>query len=209
MKKMILWALLAFRMSTGMQAQTDVSFGFKGGLNVTKFWFDNRVLKQDNQEGFFFGPTLRVASPVTGWGFDVSALYDQRQAKLYDDRDGITLQQQQVAIPLNLRYEIGLADAAAFFLFAGPQIGLNIGDKSKSFYDNAANWRLKTSAFSVNMGFGVMLLKHFQVHANYNVACGTTGEVTFNSAANRVFNDVSGKKKGRANAWQVGMVYYF
>ena len=163
MKKMILWALLAFGMSTGMQAQTDVSFGFKGGLNVTKFWLDNRVLKQDNQEGFFFGPTLRVASPVTGWGFDVSALYDRRQAKLYDDSDGITLQQQQVAIPLNLRYEIGLADAAAFFLFAGPQIGLNIGDKSKSFYDNAANWRLKTSAFSVNMGFGVMLLKHCQL----------------------------------------------
>ena len=106
MKKMILWTLLAFGMSTGMQAQTDVSFGFKGGLNVTKFWLKNRVLKKENQEGYFFGPTLRVASPVTGWGFDVSALYDQRQAKLYDDRDGITLQQQQVAIPLNLRYEI-------------------------------------------------------------------------------------------------------
>ena len=96
MKKMILWALLALGMSTSMQAQTDVSFGFKGGLNVTNFWLKNRVLKKENQEGYFFGPTLRVASPVTGWGFDIAAIYDQRQAKLYAENDGITLVQRHV-----------------------------------------------------------------------------------------------------------------
>jgi len=54
MKKMILWALLAFGMSTGMQAQTDVSFGFKGGLNVTKFW-----LKKQDAAGSLLLPLLR------------------------------------------------------------------------------------------------------------------------------------------------------
>ena len=195
MKKIFTLIVLAAALS--MPAQAQVKFGLKGGLNLTNMSFSESVADKSNRAGFFIGPTVLVNIPVVGLGVDASALYDQREAK---EGDG-TLKAQQIAIPINLRYGFGLGTMACAFIVAGPQFGFNIGDKDHKL-DNSATGELSGSNFSVNVGLGVMALNHLQVTANYNIVCGKTGEKTF-------ANGVKSAIRGRSNAWQIGVAYFF
>lgn len=218
MKKLFTAAIVALSMMFGANnAQAQVQFGIKGGLNVTSMSLDkDKLLDTENQAGFFIGPTVKFTLPIVGLGIDASALYDQREAKakLKGDINGnevetsSKLKTQAINIPINVRYGVGLGSVANVFLFAGPQFGFNVGDKNQSLLKDAAEWKLKSSNFSVNVGLGFTVLSHLQVSANYNIACGKTGDVTVSDAANTALQDVLGKN-GKANAWQVGLAYYF
>ena len=204
MKKFFTLVVLLATMTVAAQAQ--VKFGVKGGLNLTNMKFDNSVVDKSNQTGFFIGPTLNFTLPVVGLGIDASALYDQRSAKLEGSED--KLKQQSIQIPINLRYGFGLGNTASLYIFAGPQFGFNIGDKSANIVDNALEWRLKDSNLSANVGIGLMLLNHLQVSANYNIAMGTTGNFNvLKDVPDAAWNQVTGKTK--ANAWQLSVAYFF
>lgn len=215
MKKLFTAAIVALSMMFGAnKAQAQVQFGIKGGLNVTSMSLDkDKLLDTENQAGFFIGPTVKFTLPIVGLGIDASALYDQREAKIKgdgDDKDitSARLKTQAINIPINLRYGVGLGSVANVFFFAGPQFGFNVGDKNKSIFQDAAEWKLKSSNFSVNVGLGFTVLSHLQVSANYNIACGKTGDVTVSDAAGTALQEMLGNG-GKANAWQVGLAYYF
>lgn len=194
-------------MLTATTAQAQIRFGLKGGVNLTNFSFNNgldNVLDASNRAGFYIGPTLFVKIPLVGLGVDGSVLYDQREAKIKGTDE--TLRQQQVAIPINLRYSFGLGGTASVFLFAGPQFGFNVGGKNIKELVKDTDWKFKDSQFSVNVGAGIFVLDHLQINANYNIACGATGKVT--EVAN-IGNTVSEAFNGKANAWQIGLAYYF
>ena len=201
MKKFFTLVVLLATMTVAAQAQ--VKFGVKGGLNITSMKFDQSVVDKSNQAGFFIGPTVKFTLPVVGLGIDASALYDQRSAKVLDE----TLKQQSIQIPINVRYGFGLGNTASLYIFAGPQFGFAIGDKVTELANDAADWRLKDSNLSANVGLGLMLLNHLQISANYNIALGTTGEVDVNNAVNTAWNTAIGKAK--ANAWQLSVAYFF
>ncbi len=209
MKKIFAAALVAIAMMCATTAQSKVLFGLKGGLNVTSMSFSKEVLDATNRAGFFIGPTVKFSLPVVGLGIDASALYDQREAKVkVNELESNSIKQQAINIPVNLRYDIGLGSMASVYFFAGPQFGFNVGDKNQSIYENVANWKLKSSNFSVNLGLGVMALNHLQVSANYNIACGKTGDVNLSGVAGDVLKDLT-SSDGRANAWQIAVAYYF
>ncbi len=213
MRKFFTAAIVAVSMLfAASSAQAQVKFGLKGGLNVTNMSLNSDVFDADNQTGFFIGPTVKFTLPIVGLGIDASALYDQRDAKVkVEDEDGSVeskIKNQSINIPINLRYGVGLGSTASLFLFAGPQFGFNVGDKNQSLFKDAAEWRLKSSTFSVNVGLGAMLLSHLQISANYNIACGKTGETTVSEVAGETVQQMF-KKNGRANAWQIGLAYYF
>ncbi len=214
MKKVL--TLIVMAVAIVMPSKAQVSFGVKGGLNFTNMSFDkgsiDDILK--NKTGFFAGLTVRVSLPVPGLAIDGSALYDQREGDVevytgFSDNDKSTekLKSQSIQIPINVRYEIGLGESANVFIFAGPQFGFNIGDKTKDLWNDAAEWRLKTSNFSANVGLGFTIMSHLQVSANYNIALGTTGEVDFKSAVDKTWDTVKGDAK--ANSWQIALAYYF
>ena len=189
-------------------AKAQVSFGIKGGLNISEMSFDEDVFDTSNRMGFFAGPILRVSLPVPSLGFDVAALYDQRETKINDE----TVKQQSIVIPANLRLNLGLSDVAGIYVAAGPQIGFNIGDDEYSLKDfkgsreNAQNnFQLKKSVFSVNVGGGVSF-GHFEVGVTYNVGISNTAEVKdFNSVADKVYDN----RKAKSNSWQLSGVIYF
>lgn len=213
MRKFFTAAIVAASMLfAASSAQAQVKFGLKGGLNVTNMSLNSEVFDADNQTGFFIGPTVKFTLPIVGLGIDASALYDQRDAKVKVEGDGASVESkiknQSINIPINLRYGVGLGSTASLFLFAGPQFGFNVGDKNQSLYKDVAQWRLKSSTFSVNVGLGAMLLSHLQISANYNIACGKTGETTVSDVAGETVQQMF-KKRGRANAWQIGLAYYF
>ena len=216
MKKLFTTAFLAVAMLfTTTTADAKLGFGIKGGLNVTSMSLDSKVLDANNRAGFFIGPTVKFTLPIVGLGVDASALYDQREAKLAVNLDENTnevantkaLKTQAVNIPINLRYTIGLGSLANVLFFAGPQFGFNVGKKSQEIATQTT-WNLKSSQFSVNVGAGFTVLNHLQITANYNIACGKTGDVTVFKAAEAIAKDAL-SKKGRTNAWQIGLAYYF
>lgn len=200
MRKLYLTLLVAIAAMIATPAAAQLKFGVKGGVDVTSLSLNEDIVSKENRTGFYIGPTMKLS--LLGLGFDVSALYDQRSANVAtDDNVEATIDQKQIAIPINLRYSIGLGSAANIFLFAGPQFGFNVGgDKKVSEYD----WKWKDSNFSVNVGFGVTVLSHLQLNANYNIACGKTGEASLTSVTDGVKDF-----HGRYNAWQVGLAYYF
>lgn len=209
MKK--LFALIAAVIVT-TTASAQLDFGLKGGLNVSNISLNGALtdnLRSENQTGFFIGPTVKFTLPIVGLGFDASALYDQKSSKIQD----VTVKQQAIVIPVNLRYGVGLGDLASLYLFAGPQFAFNVGDKN---YDDIklgdigsalSEYKLKSSNLSLNLGVGAVLAKHVQLSVNYNIALGKTGEFdagkVVNAAGDQLFGDA------KTNSWQIGLAYFF
>ena len=206
MKKFFTLVVLLATMTVAAQAQ--VKFGVKGGLNLTSMKLSKDVVDKSNQAGFFIGPTVKFTLPVVGLGIDAAALYDQRSAEVGDEK----IKQQSIQVPVNLRYGFGLGSTASIFLFAGPQFGFNVGDKTFESVDaatkTASEWTLKSSNLSANVGLGFMLLNHLQVSANYNIAIGKTGDFNVVKATtDTVVDAVKGDTK--ANSWQLSVAYFF
>lgn len=205
---------MAIAFMTVLTANAQVRFGIKGGLDVTEMSFKGEVFDTDNRLGWFIGPTLRLGTPLTGISADISALYNQRETKidLYYMDDSAESQQvdalktKQVLVPLNVRLGFGLGEMANIFIFGGPQVAFRIGDESQSIADmkdDAMEWRLKSSNFSVNAGGG-FTIGHLQLAANYSIGLGKTGDVTFKTATETIRED-----KATYKSWQVSATYYF
>ena len=199
MKKFFTLILVAVATMVAAPASAQVQFGLKGGLNVTSMSFSEKVLNKENRAGFFIGPTAKFTLPIVGLGIDASALYDQREAEVEDEK----IKQQAINVPINLRYSVGLGETASVYFAAGPQFGFNVGDKEHKLTDGET-WKLSGSTLSVNFGLGVMILNHVQIGANYNLVCGKTGELSVLEGTGNAL-----KNKGRANAWQISAAYYF
>jgi opacity protein-like surface antigen len=202
MKKILTVVVLFAALMTAVPAKAEVKFGLKGGLNVTSMRFDAGVADKSNQAGFFIGPTVKFTLPIVGLGIDAAALYDQRKSKVGGATDNeMSIKQQSIQIPINVRYDIGLGSKAGIYFFAGPQFGFNVGDKT---IDSAlVDWTFKSSNISGNVGLGLMLLGHLQVSANYNFALGKTGEFSAKAIPNAL------KEDAKMNAWQIGVAYFF
>ena len=211
MKK--IFAMIVMAVAVAMPSHAQVSFGLKGGLNLTSMSINNSNIEDlfKNKAGFFIGPTVKFTLPVVGLSLDAAALYDQRQANVeaVTDLSGNTstekIKQQTIQIPVNVRYGVGLGDLASLFFFAGPQFGFNVGSKTKDLF-GVGEWSMKSSNVSANIGIGATLSK-LQITANYNIALGKTGEVDLKSGAESAWNTVVGKAK--ANSWQIALAYYF
>ena len=205
MKKVL--TLIVMVVAMAMPSQAQIKFGIQGGLNLTNisdFSLNAQGLENavKSKAGFFIGPTVKFTVPVVGLSIDAAALYDQREAKTNDQ----TLKSQTIQIPINARYGFGIGSVAEIFAFAGPQFGFNIGSKTKDLYKDVAQWTLKSSNFSANVGIGATVLSHLQLKVNYNIAFGKTGEVEVKDAATSVWKTITGAK---ANAWQISAAYYF
>ena len=210
MKKLYSILVMAAALLMTMPAQAQVKFGFRGGANLVNMKLSgnvmNNITDKDNRAGFYIGPTVKFTVPIVGLSLDASALYDQRSTEVAgEDGSKESLITRQLAIPVNVRYGWGLGSVADIFLFAGPQVAFNFA-KDKNVFNNMGDWSWKTSNFSVNVGLGCTILSHVELKANYNIACGKTGEVTILDAATKT---VTGTVKSKYNSWQIGMAYYF
>ena len=210
MKKVLSIVFLVAAMLFAANANAQIKFGLKGGLNVTSMSFSEEVFDASNKTGFFVGPMVKVTVPIVGLSFDAAALYDQKEADVKYAVEGelgkVNVKQQSINIPVNVRYGFGLSSLANIFLFAGPQWGINVGDKNFK-WNESSSYSLKKSNFSVNVGAGVTLLNHLQVSANYNIACGKSADASLSKALDAAAN--AGKDKSHNNSWQIALGYWF
>ena len=210
MKKVLSIVFMVAAMLFASNANAQIKFGLKGGLNVTSMSFSEDVFDASNKTGFFVGPMVKVTVPIVGLSFDAAALYDQKEADVKYAAEGelgkVNVKQQSINIPVNVRYGFGLSSLANIFLFAGPQWGINVGDKNFK-WNETSSYSLKKSNFSVNVGAGVTLLNHLQVSANYNIACGKSADASLSKALDAAAN--AGKDKSHNNSWQIALGYWF
>lgn len=236
MKKVLSVLMVVAAMMFATNANAQIKFGLKGGLNVTNMTFTKDIFDASNKTGFFIGPMVKVSLPL-GFSVDAAALYDQKSADVkyeytevmyvdkttdgsfllspsvdvvYQKSSGVAkVKQQSINVPVNLRYAVGLGSMANMFFFAGPQWGFNIGHKN---YDTSFStgqedhnfFSFKNSNFSINVGLGATLLKHLQVSANYNIACGKTADISYG----KVLESIA-KARSRSNCWQIALGYWF
>ena len=180
MKRILILSVLLSAAMTAVQAQ-GLKFGFKGGLDVTEMRFNKSVFDTSNKTGWFFGPTAQVSLPVSGLGVDISAFYDQKKSEVNDE----TITQKSIIVPVNARFSFGVGSMASIYLAAGPQFGFNVGDDEFKWTTNGVQntFQLKKSAFSLNLGAGVTLMKHLEIGFAYNIGLGKTAGYYSNSCS--------------------------
>lgn len=209
-KAKIILLTLALTLAFGMNANAQIKFGVRAGANLVNMKISDGLdnLKGNNRAGFYVGPTVKFTLPIVGLGVDASAVYDQRTSDVsytndLGNPDSERVTARAINIPINVRYGVGLGSVADIFAFAGPQFGFNI---SKSKFLGVNEWTWRSSNFSVNVGIGATILSKLEIKANYNIACGKTGEAnvwnTTRTAVEKTF-------KSKYNSWQVGLAYYF
>lgn len=209
MKKSILLMFWGMMLGCANVANAQVKLGVKAGMNFSSLKLGDNMYNANNKAGYFFGPMVKVTVPLIGLSFDAAALYDKKEAdlKYADDVVGGNLnacqriKQQYIDIPINVRYGVGLGSLANIFVFAGPQWGINVGDKNFK-WNSTSSYSLKKATFSVNVGAGVTILKHLQGSVNYNIECNKSGEMNYEQNSGQAW-------KGRNNTWQVSLGYWF
>ena len=200
--KKFLSSLVLLAVMAGMPASAQlVKFGVKGGINKSSMSFDEDVITKD-RVGWFVGPSLKVSLPLLPLGFDIAAFYDQKESEI---DNMATIKQQSILVPVNVRANIGLGSSAAVYLAAGPQFGFNVGDDEFKWNkgDIENKFQLKKSAFSVNLGAGVTVLKHLELGFTYNIALGSTADISLKNAVKEIKDD------SKVNAWTISAAYYF
>lgn len=200
MKKFFALVVFLTAMTVSVQAQ-GIKFGLKGGLDIVNMSFNEKVFDTSNKVGWFIGPSLKVSLPVPGLGVDIAALYDQKKSEVNNE----TITQKSIIVPVNARYSIGVGSMASIYVAAGPQFGFNVGDDEfKWTKDGMENtFQLKKSAFSINLGAGVTLMKHLEIGFAYNLGFGKTADVTAKQASQDIKDDTAPK------SWQISAAYYF
>lgn len=208
MKKTLL--IYSFFLLLAVQAAVaqGLSFGLKGGANLTDLNFSSDILSSKYRCGWFFGPSVRISLPITQIGFDASAFYEQREVKL----NGNVVRQKSIVVPANVRLNFGATGRLGVYLAAGPQFGFNVGDDRFDLFDNetyASSFQLRKTAFSVNLGGGLFLGRHLEVGFAYNIALGKTGDASFHQTISDLFSKDTYTDESKAKTWTLSVAAYF
>lgn len=218
MKRIITLVVLAVAMAASVQAQ-GIKFGVKGGLDIQNMKFDESVFNTDNKLGWFVGPTLQISLPIGGLGVDIAGLYDQKTTEI----NGKSIKQKYILVPVNARLKFGLGSTAGIYVAAGPQFAFNVGDDlitwenvwQENDVEQKVNntFQLKKSAFSINLGAGAYLSKHFEIGFAYNIALGSTADASlkaaWKAATDAAFHSDEAKDDTKPKSWQISATYYF
>ena len=192
---------------TAAPAAAQFNWGIKAGVNLAQKPSDIEDVK--GKTGWFVGPMAKFTLPIVGLGLEANLLYSQSSTEV----QGETIERKTVDLPVYLRYEFSLPVVNKFlepFLAVGPQWSWNVGDKTFSVGNilagsqNFSEYTLRSSNLSLNLGLGAIVLDHIQVHANYNIALGSTSD--YREATDAALNLVT---KSKTNTWQVSVAYIF
>ena len=211
MKKLVVVLMMALLMISHANAQ--VRLGIKGGMNLSKLTFDKDVVSSNNRAGFFVGPIFYVDLPfLPGFGFDLAAIYDRKGTTMTAVIDDQKYEKkgyvQFLDVPIDINYKISFTRGFAIYGSTGPQFSFNLKqDDFKTIVDQRANYKIKDSNFSLNVGFGMEIIRHFRLGYNYNIALGDWAEVK-EDLTETVYQGLKNDKM-KGSSHQVYLVYIF
>lgn len=201
----------------GAQTANAFSFdwGVTAGFNLTKLKMDgnyDKLFSSDNRPGWFIGPKVNVGL-IAGFGVDGALLYSQlKYNTMYVDAAQGNLEVSEsetvrsFAVPINLKYSIGLGKIANVYIATGPQFDFNIGNKKSEAYIGMFQRENMTTTW--NVGVGAKLLGHVDVGVGYNFALSNTAKTIMGQLGNTQI-PVGERNDIKANTFKVQLTYYF
>lgn len=193
--------VFALCLLAAVPASAQFKFGIKAGTNLTGSPSDIKGLSTDGTTGFFVGPMAKFTLPIVGLGIEGDILYSRTGSKVA----GETIDKNSIEVPIYLRYDLSLpvvSKVVVPFVAVGPQFGWAFGSLDEAI--DGGEYKFKKSQLSLNLGLGCVLLKHLQLHANYNIALGTTAE--YSSIMDATKNAIT---KSKTDTWQISLAYLF
>ncbi len=189
MKKLFAVCGLALLMTIPASAQ--FSWGIRAGVNAVNNDITaidkETVVSKDSYTGFFAGPMMEFQIPIIGVGVDAALLYSQKGMEIAEKE---TIKEQAIAIPVSLKYTLGLGNFLGAFVQAGPQLNYNLGelttlyqedikgDNLQSGFADVKEFAMNRMVWSMNLGVGVKLFNHLQAAVNYNIPLTPSGAYT-------------------------------
>lgn len=239
MKHLLTICAGALALMLAMPANAQTQFGIKAGLNITSMKIkDLKSKKPDvaafvqtnidpkNRCGFFIGPTVDFKLPIVGLGMETSLLYNQKvvevestasvstsftSSSLFSISQKEKVKQNLLSVPINLKASVGLGSVLGIYGAVGPQFDFNLGGKKwKDLEGLGMEWKNTTA--SLNLGFGVKVLKHIQAGLTYNIGLSKTAEYTdidADEATKKAFKEVWGNANAKTNTWMISASYMF
>ena len=217
MKKYLIGLLLLVSTAWATPARAiGFDWGVTAGLNLTKLNLKNdakTVFSSDNRAGWFMGLKGNLSIGL-GFGVDASLLYSQQKYNL-DVAESVGVLQSEsktaraIAIPLNLRYNIGLGGIASVFITTGPQFDFNIGSRnwnifSSSYTGNDGLFKTENMTTSWNIGAGIKVMARVELGLGYNFGLGKVAETALsNISAHNIKSDDL-----KANTFKVSLAIY-
>ncbi|MDR1162172.1 MAG: PorT family protein [Tannerellaceae bacterium] len=209
MKKIVGIALLAFMTLIIVPVSAQVSFGVKGGVNISSVHFNQDVVSSDNITGFNIGPMVEIMVPYVGVGVDAAILYSQKGMKDVKAKDvarvGTELTTDYIDIPVNFKWKFGLPVVKGY-LAAGPYASFKISGEKVWNIPGMVNSEFETKSFAagLNFGLGAEVLRHLQVGFNYE--WGLTNNYSgVNTLSSPGGETVEGKQRG----WTISAAILF
>ncbi|GEN70737.1 MULTISPECIES: porin family protein [Chryseobacterium] len=210
MKKLILGlavtaSSLAFAQQTPSSSSNPVTFGVKGGMNVSSLSKDEGLDDQKSKIGFNAGVFANI--PVAeSFSVQPEVLYSQYGAKadytLLGTKYSSSTKLDYIAVPVMFQYNL----IPNLYVEAGPEFGFLVSAKNKIKNENNGNSStsdnykddLKTFNFGIGIGAGYYFTPNFGLTARY--VAGLT-----DVAKDRP----NGSDAVKNNVFQVGLAYKF
>lgn len=204
--------LLAFSLFIAVPATAQFDWGIKAGLSIPKVPKNIKGIINENT-GWYAGPMMKFTFPVLGLGLEADVLYSESGMSI----DGDTYKKSSLEIPVYLRYDLEVPAISKFiipFIAVGPQWGYTFGKKEfgqiledPDVLDDVNKYfKYKESLISLNLGLGLILFNHLQIHANYNIALGDSYEY---EVENKSLLEGLSTIKAKNNMWQISLAYIF
>lgn len=213
MKKIISTLLLVAALAWPAPASAfGFDWGVTGGLNLTKLKLSGAAKENfaaNNRAGWFVGAKANL-SIALGFGLDASLLYSQQKYSLDGHDYDRSKTMRAVAIPVNLRYNVGLGKVASVFVATGPQFDFNVGSRnwniaSENYTGTDGLFKQENMSTSWNIGAGVKMLDRVELGVGYNFGLGKVGETIISNVTG---HNVRGNDM-KANTFKVSMAVYF
>lgn len=205
MRRVFGFLIIAALACITFNANAQLRFGVKGGLNISSVHFDSDLLEADNVTGFHVGPMIETSLPLVGVGLDAALLYSQRGLET-KSVGGVktSIKNDYIDVPVNLKWKFGLPIIKAY-LSAGPYFAFRVGgDKFWDIPGSIADQvRAKNFNAGLNFGAGVELIKHLQVGFTYGL--GLTDNYSVSGIKSSDVYKTAGKNRG----WSVTAAILF
>ena len=225
MKRILGIMMVAVAVLTAPMAQAELRLGVKAGANISNF-----TTPDDKQFDFSNASLANFTGGLTvewlffgGLGVDAGVMYTAKgtEYKVGDDvlsdayeslmgtNSVMKATVHYIEVPINLKYKLkikGIEDFVAPFVYAGPSFAFKVGEDvtfgNDLFKDTEVNFNNVDVA--LNVGFGVEVIKHLNVAAQYGWGLGKVMDLDL---------DVLGQKvEGldmRTGVWTVTVAWMF
>lgn len=193
--------LLAICMSAA--AQSSFRWGVNMGTNISKYYFKQDLVKNDQVVGAELGIKGEFMFSSLGIGIDFGMNWCMHGSKLHFGEYPVftpaateTSYLHSLQFPISLRYKYvrmnGFEEKLAPFVYAGPVFNITVG------HNKVAPLEYSGGCVALQCGLGAEIFRHWQVSAGY--LFGMTYEVRTLKLDNY---------SARNSGWKVNVVYFF